>query len=125
MKHSPPLLKKKINRNIHTLAALNSTKHSHEDIVKTLKYIISSRCKHIMFSGAVTIWFVSLRENQRVKGQRVRKASREERLTLGLKLLQLLGLLELWLKTGRCLQVDVEWGRAGIRVEEGGEMGRS
>lgn len=125
MKHSPPLLKKKINRNIHTLAALNSTKHSHEDIVKTLKYIISSRCKHIMFSGAVTIWFVSLRENQRVKGQRVRKASREERLTLGLKLLQLLGLLELWLKTGCCLQVDIEWGRAGIRVEEGGEMGRS
>lgn len=78
-----------------------------------------------MFSGAVTIWFVSLRENQRVEGQRVRKASREERLTLGLKLLQLLGLLELWLKTGRCLQVDIEWGRAGIKVEEGGEMGRS
>ena len=106
------------------MAALNSTKHSHEDILKTLKYIISSRCKHIMFAGAVTIWFVSLRANQRVEGQRVRKAPREEGLTLGMKLLQLLGLLELGLKTGGCLQVDVEWGGAGIRVDKGGEMGR-
>lgn len=63
--------------------------------------------------------FRSLLENQRVQGQRVSKAPRKEQLVLGVKLLQLLGPLELRLETR--LQIHVDRWRGGVRVSEGGK----
>lgn len=59
-------------------------------------------------SGGVALGFVSLLENQRVEGEGVSEAPAEERLALGLKLLQPLGPLDLRQQAGRRLQVDVE-----------------
>lgn len=63
--------------------------------------------------------FRSLLENQRVQEQRVSKAPRKEQLVLGVKLLQLLGPLELRLETR--LQIHVDRWRGSVRVSEGGK----